>query len=87
MGLPTVLNGMTGRNIRYNATSARVLAEPGRALAALRTSSVESPFEALRTATTPLVGRDEKAKVGEVLISGEPGIDGKILLCISSMVS
>jgi hypothetical protein len=51
----------------------------------------------LRTATTPLVGRHEKmellmrrwaqAKVGEVLISGEPGIDGKILLCISSMVS
>ena len=61
------------------------------------TSSVKSPFEALRTATTPLVGRDEKmevlmrrwakAKVGDVLISGEPGIDGKMLLCISSMVS
>jgi class 3 adenylate cyclase len=48
---------------------------------------VESRFEALRTATTPLVGRDEElallmrrweqAKVGDgcvVLISGEPGI-------------
>ena len=58
-----------------------------RAWAALRPSSVESRFEALRTATTPLVGRDEeiellmrrwaKAKAGEgcvVLISGEPGI-------------
>jgi hypothetical protein len=30
--------------------------------AALRTSSVESPFEALRTATTPLVGRDVCAR-------------------------
>ena len=58
-----------------------------RAWAALRTSSVESRFEALRTATTPLVGRDEEiellmrrwtqAKAGDgqiVLVSGEPGI-------------
>ena len=58
-----------------------------RAWAALRPSSVESRFEALRTATTPLVGRDEEvdlllrrweqAKRGDgcvVLISGEPGI-------------
>ena len=58
-----------------------------RAYAALRPSSVESRFEALRTATTPLVGRDEEiellmrrweqAKAGDgqvVLISGEPGI-------------
>jgi AAA ATPase domain len=58
-----------------------------RAYAALRPSAVESRFEALRTATTPLVGRDEEmallirrweqAKAGEgqiVLISGEPGI-------------
>jgi len=58
-----------------------------RAWAALRTSSVESRFEALRTATTPLVGREEeiellmrrwaRAKAGDgsvVLISGEPGI-------------
>ena len=57
------------------------------AWAALRPSSVESRFEALRTATTPLVGRDEEvdlllrrweqAKRGDgcvVLISGEPGI-------------
>jgi class 3 adenylate cyclase len=33
---------------------------PVRAFAALRASSVESRFEALRTATTPLVGRDEE---------------------------
>jgi class 3 adenylate cyclase len=33
------------------------IAEPVRAWAALRASSVESRFEALRTATTPLVGR------------------------------
>jgi hypothetical protein len=58
-----------------------------KAWAALRPSSVESRFEALRTATTPLVGREEEmvllirrweqAKAGEgqiVLVSGEPGI-------------
>jgi class 3 adenylate cyclase len=63
------------------------IAGPVRAWAALRASSVESRFEALRTATTPLVGRDEEiellmrrwtqAKSGDgsvVLISGEPGI-------------
>ena len=63
------------------------VAEPVRAWAALRPSRVESRFEALRTATTPLVGREEEvdlllrrweqAKRGEgcvVLISGEPGI-------------
>jgi predicted ATP-dependent serine protease len=51
------------------------------------TSEAESRFEALRAATTPLVGRDEEidllgrqweqAKAGDgqvVLISGEPGI-------------
>src|SRR5215471_8361367 len=60
---------------------------PVRAFAALRPSAVESRFEALRTATTPLVGRDEElallmrrweqAKAGDgcvVLISGEPGL-------------
>jgi class 3 adenylate cyclase len=60
---------------------------PVQAWAALRPSSVESRIEALRTATTPLVGREEEvdlllrrweqAKHGEgdvVLISGEPGI-------------
>jgi class 3 adenylate cyclase/predicted ATPase len=60
---------------------------PVRAWAALRPSSVESRFEALRTATTPLIGREEEldlllrrweqAKRGDgcvVLISGEPGI-------------
>ena len=63
------------------------IAGPAHAWAALRASSVESRFEALRTATTPLVGREEEiellmrrweqAKRGEgcvVLISGEPGI-------------
>jgi class 3 adenylate cyclase len=58
-----------------------------RASVALRPSSVESRFEALRTATTPMVGRDEEmtllvrrwdqTKTGEghvVLVSGEPGI-------------
>ncbi|MBV9530682.1 MAG: AAA family ATPase, partial [Bradyrhizobium sp.] len=53
----------------------------------LRASATESRFEALRAATTPLIGRDEEinllmrrweqAKRGEgcvVLISGEPGI-------------
>jgi class 3 adenylate cyclase/tetratricopeptide (TPR) repeat protein len=63
------------------------IAGPARAWTVLRTSRVESRFEALRTATTPLVGRDEEvdlllrrweqAKRGDgcvVLISGEPGI-------------
>jgi class 3 adenylate cyclase len=63
------------------------IAGPAHAWAALRPSTVESRFEALRTATTPLVGRDEEmellmrrwaqAKAGDgcvVLISGEPGI-------------
>ena len=58
-----------------------------RALEALRPSTVESRFEALRIATTPMVGRDEEmallarrweqAKAGEgqiVFVSGEPGI-------------
>ena len=69
------------------AKNLKGIAEAVRAWAALRTSSVESRFEALRTATTPLVGRDEEiellmrrwtqAKAGDgsvVLISGEPGI-------------
>ena len=63
------------------------IGRPMRAFVALRSSSVESRFEALRAATTPLVGRDEElallmrrweqAKAGDgqvVLISGEPGI-------------
>jgi class 3 adenylate cyclase/predicted ATPase len=63
------------------------IADPILAWVALRPSSVESRFEALRTVTTPLVGRDEEldlllrrweqAKQGDgcvVLISGEPGI-------------
>ena len=39
------------------------IAEPVRAWAALRPSSVESRFEALRTATTPLVGREEELEL------------------------
>jgi class 3 adenylate cyclase len=63
------------------------ISAPVRAWAALRASSVDSRFEALRAATTPLVGREEEiellmrqwtqAKAGDgcvVLISGEPGI-------------
>jgi class 3 adenylate cyclase len=62
------------------------IAAPARAWAVLRQSTVESRFQALRTAAMPLVGRDEKmallmrrwdrAKAGDgcvVLISGEPG--------------
>ena len=69
------------------ASQLKGIAEPVRAWAALRASAVESRFEALRTATTPLVGRDEEmallmrhweqAKAGEgqiVLVCGEPGI-------------
>jgi len=64
------------------------IAGPVRAFAALRTSSVESRFEAMHaTGLTALVGREEeielllrrwsRAKTGEgqvVLVSGEPGI-------------
>jgi class 3 adenylate cyclase len=61
--------------------------DPLQTWAVLRPSAVESRFEALRTGTTPLVGRDEEidllirrwtqAKAGDgcvVLIAGEPGI-------------
>jgi class 3 adenylate cyclase len=69
------------------AKEVKGIAEPVRAWAALRPSSVESRFEALRSATIPLVGREEEmdlllrrweqAKRGDgqvVLICGEPGI-------------
>jgi class 3 adenylate cyclase/predicted ATPase len=62
-------------------------AEPQRAWRVVGESGVLSRFEALRSGTTPLVGRDEEldlllrrwqqAKLGEgrvVLVSGEPGI-------------
>src|SRR5271169_3134704 len=62
-------------------------AVPQRAWRVVRESEVVSRFEALRSGTTPLVGRDEEldlllrrwqqAKLGEgrvVLVSGEPGI-------------
>jgi class 3 adenylate cyclase len=63
------------------------IAEPVSAWQALRPSAVVSRFEALRSGTTPLIGRDEEldlmlrrwqqAGAGEgrvVLVSGEPGI-------------
>jgi hypothetical protein len=69
------------------AKNLKGVVEPVRTWAVLRPSAIESRFEALRTATTPLVGRDEEiellmrrwaqAKAGAgsvVLISGEPGI-------------
>ena len=69
------------------AKEVKGIAQPIHAWAALRTSAVESRFEALRAATTSLVGRDEElallmrrweqVKAGDgqiVLISGEPGI-------------
>jgi predicted ATPase len=70
------------------------LAEPARAWQVLGPSGIDSRFEALRTATTPLIGRDEELELllrrwrqsahGEgrvVLLSGEPGI-GKSRLAV-----
>ena len=69
------------------AIEAKGFAVPVQAYQVLQPSAVESRFEALRTVTTPLVGREEEielllrrwsqAKAGEgcvVLISGEAGI-------------
>ena len=69
------------------ASELKGFAEPVPAWRVLSPRDVESRFEALRTATTPLIGRDEEldlllrrweqAKHGDgcvVLISGEPGI-------------
>jgi class 3 adenylate cyclase len=81
---------MTGRLFDYEdlgAVEIRGLAAPIIVSRVLRDSMVEGRFEALRTARTPLVGRDEElallhrrwqqARSGEgcaVLVSGEPGI-------------
>src|SRR5215469_1849168 len=67
--------------------SAKGFGDPVQVWQVTGVSAVESRFEALRTATTPLVGREEeielllrrwgRAKAGDgqvVLISGEPGI-------------
>jgi class 3 adenylate cyclase len=72
---------------KLGAKDLKGVSGPVQSWTALRPSSVESRFEALRTATTPLVGREEEvdlllrrweeAKRGDgcvVLISGEPGI-------------
>jgi class 3 adenylate cyclase/predicted ATPase len=81
---------LTGGLFDYEALGAveiKGLAAPVTASRVLRESEAESRFEALRTARTPLVGREEElallrrrwqqAKSGEgcvVLVSGEPGI-------------
>jgi class 3 adenylate cyclase/predicted ATPase len=91
----SVVIGPTTRRLLANLFEYRDLgsidvkgfASPVQAWQVMGASAVESRFEALRTATTPLVGRDEEvdlllrrweqAKRGEgtvVLISGEPGI-------------
>jgi hypothetical protein len=81
---------LTGGLFEYRdlgTTALKGFAENVQAWQVLGTSAIESRFEAMRTATTPLVGRDEEAdlllrrweqaKSGDgqvVLISGEPGI-------------
>ena len=101
---PTRLSSPTARAARSAAcstspTSARKtfagFAEPQHAWRVIGESGVLSRFEALRTGTAPLVGREEeferlmrrwaRAKAGEgqvVLLSGEPGI-GKSRLTAS----
>ena len=81
---------LTGGLFEYvdlGAVEIKGFAAPVRASRVLRESAVEGRFAALRTAGTPLVGRDEElallqrrwqqAKAGDgsvVLVSGEPGI-------------
>jgi class 3 adenylate cyclase/predicted ATPase len=81
---------LTGRLFEYRdlgTTALKGFAENVQAWQVLGASAIESRFEAMRTAMTPLVGRDEEidlllrrweqAKSGDgqvVLISGEPGI-------------
>ena len=91
----TIVIGPTTRQLLAGLFEYRDLGEievkgfatPVRAYQVLQPSTVESRFEAMRTATTPLVGRREEidlltrrweqAKAGDgcvVLIAGEPGI-------------
>ena len=90
IAIDTTTHRLLGGLFEYRdlgGVEAKGFANRVRAYEVVRPSMVESRFEALRTATTPLVGRDEEldllrrrweqAKRGEgcvVLISGEPGI-------------
>ena len=90
IAIDTTTHRLLGGLFEYRdlgGVEAKGFANRVRAYEVVRPSMVESCFEALRTATTPLVGRDEEldllrrrweqAKRGEgcvVLISGEPGI-------------
>ena len=55
-----------------------------RAYAALRPSTVESRFEALRTAATPLVGRDEELALLMRRWEQAKADEGQIVLCYSA---
>jgi class 3 adenylate cyclase len=90
IAIDTTTHRLLGSLFEYRdlgGIEAKGFANRVQALQVVRPSMVESRFEALRTATTPLVGRDEEldlllrrweeAKRGDgcaVLISGEPGI-------------
>ena len=90
IAIDTTTHRLLGGLFEYRdlgAIEAKGFANRVQAYEVVRPSMVESRFEALRTATTPLVGRDEEvdlllrrweqAKRGDgcvVLISGEPGI-------------
>jgi class 3 adenylate cyclase/predicted ATPase len=90
IAIDTTTHSLVGGLFEYRdlgGIEAKGFANPAHAYEVVRPSMVESRFEALRTATIPLVGRDEEvdlllrrweqAKDGDgcvVLISGEPGI-------------
>jgi hypothetical protein len=90
IAIDTTTHSLVGGLFEYRdlgGIEAKGFANPVHAYEVVRPSVVESRFEALRTATTPLVGREEElglllrrweqAKRGDgcvVLISGEPGI-------------
>jgi predicted ATPase len=90
IAIDTTTHSLVGGLFEYRdlgGIEAKGFANPVHAYEVVRPSVVESRFEALRTATTPLDGREEElglllrrweqAKRGDgcvVLISGEPGI-------------